>query len=102
MSLINKAVLTTGAAALFLSLSLAPAAIAGPKGPQGLKNAQKMPKTDHPHHHHKKHWHSHGWGPAVVTSGGGYGDGSGCGYFMRMFNETGNYRWMGRYYECLY
>lgn len=99
MSLLNKAVLATGAVAVVLSLGLAPAAIAGPKGPKNLNNAQKMPKTDHPHQHHSKHWHSHGFGPAIVI-GGGYGPG--CGYYKRLFNETGNYRWMARYYECLY
>lgn len=101
MSVLKNSVLAAGAAALLLGT--ASIAQAGPKGPQGFKNGQGMPKTFHPKHHHHKHWDSHGWGPKIVI-GGGYGayGGYGCGYYKRMFWKTGNYYWKAKYYDCLY
>lgn len=100
MSSLTKTLLTTGAAALLLSLGTVSTVQAGPKGPQNIKNGQGLPKTVHPKHaDNHKHGHGFGWGPTVMI-GGGYGDG--CGRYRRLFNETGNYYWMGKYYDCRY
>lgn len=106
MTIVSKSVLAAGAGALLLSLALAPvAAQAGPKGPQNLKNAQDLPKTDHPKHVHKhKHKHDH-WkalAPALIAGVAAAAmEENSCGYYKRKFYKTGNDYWMHRYYECI-
>lgn len=101
MKTIPKSVLATGAAALLLSLATASIAQAGPKGPNNFKNFQGMKMGQSGHH---RHWR--GFGPTIVIGNGYdsyYSYGSyGCGYYQRMFWNTGNYYWKAKYYDCLY
>lgn len=84
---------TAAAAALVAVAALAtggaPAEAHGKKGGWG--------KHNHIHHHGFKHRRPY-YGPRIVVGSSYYG----CGRWMHRYKATGNKKYLGRYYACIY
>lgn len=123
--IMKTTILAATAAALLMSLAVAPVVQAAPKGPQNFKNAKELPPTKHPKgpkdlkdakdlpksdhpKHADKHKHKHDkWkalAPAIIAGiavQAMQSEQKDCGYYKYKYKKTGNGYWMDRYYACI-